>query len=134
MTQRPAKIWPSACTAIENRIRDKNVRLMEVTFCHFFGLTAPVIPSQVVGLANCSPVGRAKSSMKLLFNIEKDEETGVFVASWDDPQGGGITTQAESLDELGDAIDKAVRCHFVKRTAPRKVVLHFERDLGLQFA
>jgi predicted RNase H-like HicB family nuclease len=67
--------------------------------------------------------------------IERDEETDVFVASWDDPRGGGITTQAESLDELLIALKEAVRCHFEEcKTAPHKVSLHFETDPVLQLA
>lgn len=50
--------------------------------------------------------------MKLIFTVERDEETGGFTASWDDPRGGGITTQASSLAELSDAITQAVKCHF----------------------
>ena len=51
--------------------------------------------------------------MKLLeFTIEPDDKSGGFTASWDDPKGGGITTQAYSLAELPDAINEAVRCHF----------------------
>ena len=72
--------------------------------------------------------------MRIKFNIEHDEESGVFVASWDDPKGGGITTQAESLEKLEEAIIEALHCHFAKRTAPREVSLHFESDPVLQFA
>ena len=49
------------------------------------------------------------------FRIEQDEGSHVFVASWDDPGGGGITTQAETLPKLYDAIEQAVRCHFAGR-------------------
>jgi predicted RNase H-like HicB family nuclease len=66
--------------------------------------------------------------------IERDEDTGVFVAWWDDPQGGGITTQAESFQELIGAINAAFRCHFANRDIPHKVSLHFESDPELQFA
>ena len=58
--------------------------------------------------------------------VEQDRETGVLVASWDDPRGGGITTQADSLEKLPRAVREAFRCHFANRTAPRKVDLHFE--------
>jgi len=70
----------------------------------------------------------------LAFNIERDEEAGVFVASWDDPHGGGITTQAESLAALADAIRESVRCHFTDRPAPSEVTLHFKDDPVLQLA
>ena len=69
-----------------------------------------------------------------LLLTEFDEEAKVFVASWDNPCGGGITTQSESLEDLKDAILEALECHFEKRTTPRKVSLHFENDPILQFA
>jgi len=72
--------------------------------------------------------------MKATVKVEQDEETGVFVASWDDPRGGGITTQADSLEQLYDAVREAIRCHFANRTALREVSLHFERDPVLQVA
>ena len=73
--------------------------------------------------------------MKLLeFIIERDEGTGAFTASWDDPNGGGITTQAVSLAELPEAINEAVRCHFLDRKSPRRVALHFQHDPVLQLA
>jgi predicted RNase H-like HicB family nuclease len=51
--------------------------------------------------------------MKLLeFTVERDDTSGGFTAWWDDPKGGGITTQAYSLAELPKAIKEAVRCHF----------------------
>ena len=70
----------------------------------------------------------------LAFKIERDVEAGVLVASWDDPAGGGITTQARNLTELAEAIEEAVRCHFAGRSAPREVSLHFESDPVLQLA
>jgi predicted RNase H-like HicB family nuclease len=71
---------------------------------------------------------------RIRFKIERDEETGTFIASWDDPSGGGITTQAESLEKLEEAILDALHCHFADRTAPREVSLHFETDPVLQVA
>jgi hypothetical protein len=70
----------------------------------------------------------------LAFKIERDAEAGVLTASWDDPNGGGITTQAANLTELTEAIKESVRCHFAGRTAPRQVTLHFETDPILQLA
>ena len=52
----------------------------------------------------------------LAFKIERDVEAGVLVASWDDPEGGGITTQAKDLTELAEAIKESVRCHFAGRS------------------
>jgi predicted RNase H-like HicB family nuclease len=73
--------------------------------------------------------------MKLLeFTVERDEETGVFTASWDDPQGGGITTQATSLKELEKRLKEAVFCHFENRPSPKRARLSFEfhSELELQ--
>ncbi len=50
----------------------------------------------------------------LAFKIERDAEAGVLIASWDDPEGGGITTQADNLTELAEAIKESVRCHFCR--------------------
>jgi hypothetical protein len=62
--------------------------------------------------------------MKVLeFTVERDDKSAAFTASWDDPKGGGITTQAYSLAELPDAINEAVRCHFLNRKSPRQVAL-----------
>jgi hypothetical protein len=56
----------------------------------------------------------------LAFKIERDVEAGVLVASWNDSEGGGITTQAKNLTELAEAIKESVRCHFAGpiRAAP----------------
>lgn len=73
--------------------------------------------------------------MKLLqFTIERDDKSGAFTAWWDDPNGGGITTQADSLAELPKAIHEAVRCHFSEEKSPRQVALHFQHDPILQLA
>ena len=55
----------------------------------------------------------------LSFKIERDLEAGVLVASWDDPKGGGVTTQAKNLTELPEAIKESVRCYFAGRSAQR---------------
>ena len=70
----------------------------------------------------------------LAFTIERDPESGVFTAWWDDPDGGGITTQAATLAELSTAVIEAIRCHFVDRAAPREATLHFRDDPVLQLA
>jgi len=72
--------------------------------------------------------------IRVQFEIEQDEDADMFVASWDDPAGGGITTQARSLPELYSAIQESVRSHFADRTAPREVTLHFKNDPILQLA
>lgn len=67
--------------------------------------------------------------------IEQDEETGFYVASWDDPKGGGITTQGETMEELATNLREALKCHFATdRQAPGEVALHFVSDPVLQLA
>ena len=69
--------------------------------------------------------------LELVFAVEPDLESGLFVASWDDPAGGGITTQANTLAELTHAIKEAVACHFGDGPSPRRASLHFT-DAELQ--
>ncbi len=71
---------------------------------------------------------------RVQFEIEQDEDADMFVASWDDPAGGGITTQAKNLPELYNAIQESVRSHFGDRPGPREVTLHFKNDPILQLA
>lgn len=56
------------------------------------------------------------------------EDTGVLVAHWDDPQGGGLTTQAERLSDLEANIREAIEVHFDGSGSPIRVRLHFEND------
>ncbi len=65
---------------------------------------------------------------EIKFKVERDEEIGWFVASWDDPKGGGITTQGKDLKELQERVLEAVSCHFDGRKHPRSVRLHFVAD------
>ena len=37
---------------------------------------------------------------EIFFTIERDDESGVLVAYWDEPSGGGITRQGSDLAEL----------------------------------
>ena len=39
-------------------------------------------------------------------------EEGGFVATWDDPRGGGISTQGEDLGELQEMVRDAVEGYF----------------------
>ncbi len=61
--------------------------------------------------------------------VEHDEQSGWFIASWDDPDGcGGISTQGKDLGELQANIREAVRCHFGGATVPHVIRLHFATD------
>jgi hypothetical protein len=70
----------------------------------------------------------------ITFQVSRDQEAGVLVASWDDPAGGGITTQAENLNGLESAVRQALACHFDAGQAPRTVFLHFTEDPELSTA
>ena len=65
---------------------------------------------------------------EITLRVEHDEESGWLVASWDSPEGGGITTQGRDLRELQDQVQDAVRCHFEPGEAPRRIRLHFVSD------
>lgn len=62
---------------------------------------------------------------EITFTVSPCEESGVFVAAWDAPGGGGITTQGSSMDELRENIREAVACHFEDGDAPAGIRLHF---------
>ncbi|HVR37370.1 MAG TPA: hypothetical protein VMS21_16160 [Methylomirabilota bacterium] len=74
------------------------------------------------------------SEIKITFRVSRDEETGSLVASWDDPSGGGITTQAEDLKGLEAAVREAMACHFEPGKGPRTAALHFTEDPELSMA
>lgn len=65
---------------------------------------------------------------EIILTIEPDDESGWLVASWDDPKGGGITTQGKDLRELQDNVCEAIQCHFSDEQTPKKIRLHFVRD------
>ncbi len=66
---------------------------------------------------------------EIILTVEHDEDSGWFVASWDEPKGaGGITTQGKDLTELQANVREAVRCHFGKGKAPHAIRLHFLTD------
>jgi hypothetical protein len=73
---------------------------------------------------------------EILFNVERDEDSSYLVASWDDPRGGGITTQGADLRELQEMILDAANGYF--RAAgvpgPSRVKLHFVTDPELVLA
>lgn len=65
---------------------------------------------------------------EITLTVELDEESRMLVASWDDPQGGGISTQGKDLSQLQANITEAVACHFDKGKAPSRICLHFVND------
>lgn len=61
-------------------------------------------------------------------------ETKGCIARWDDPAGGGITTQGDSLGELDQMVRDAIEGYFFDRPAPIKIRLHFVEDPELAVA
>ena len=72
--------------------------------------------------------------MEVCFNLIPCEETGGYVARWDDPAGGGICTQGDSFADLEAMIRDAVEGYFVDQTKPNRIRLHFVHDPELAFA
>ena len=66
--------------------------------------------------------------MELVLTVTPCAETGGFVARWDDPAGGGITTQGDTLAELQTMVSDAVGGDFADGQAPSRVRLHFVQD------
>lgn len=77
--------------------------------------------------ASGKQMGRRAGEITL--TVERDEESGWLVASWDAPRGqGGITTQGKDLRELECNVREAVRCHFGNGKLPGRIRLHFVND------
>jgi predicted RNase H-like HicB family nuclease len=66
--------------------------------------------------------------VEITFSVEPCAETSGFVARWDDPAGGGITTQGDTLAELQTMVSDAVGGYFADGQAPSRVRLHFVQD------
>jgi len=61
--------------------------------------------------------------------VQRDEESGLLVAWWDDPAGaGGITTQGQDLRDLQEQITEAVAVHFDEGTAPQRIRIQHARE------
>ena len=73
----------------------------------------------------------------IVFNVSAEEEVGGWVARWDDPKGGGITTQGDTLAELEAMVRDAVKGYFEDHAAtdrPSRVQLHFAENPRLVLA
>ena len=71
---------------------------------------------------------------KIAFTITSCHETGGYVARWDDPAGGGITTQGDDFGELDSMLRDAVDGYFSERPRPDRIQLHFVEDPELAMA
>lgn len=65
---------------------------------------------------------------EIVFVVEKDAEGRGFSASWDAPEGGGITTEGRALSDLEANIIEAVRLYFEEGPIPQAIRLHFVED------
>ncbi len=65
---------------------------------------------------------------EITLTVERDEQSGSLVASWDARGGGGITTEGRDLVELQAHVKEAVRCHFDRGEIPVVIRLHFLTD------
>jgi predicted RNase H-like HicB family nuclease len=66
---------------------------------------------------------------EITLQVQRDEESGWLVASWDDPDGtGGITTQGRDLRDLQEQITEAVAVHFDAGSVPCRIRIHFVSD------
>jgi hypothetical protein len=68
------------------------------------------------------------NATEIVFAVEPCPATGGYVARWDAPGGGGITTQGDSFGELDVMIADAVSGYFEPGQRPRSVRLHFSQD------
>jgi len=63
---------------------------------------------------------------EIIFEVREDETDGGYTAS---ALGGGIHTEAETIDELRQNVREAVDCYFEDPLkAPSIIRLHFVRD------
>ncbi len=69
---------------------------------------------------------------EIIFQVEEDPVDGRWVAQ---ALGEGVTTQADTIDELKSMIRDALRCHFDREEdIPALIRLHFVRDEVIAFA
>jgi hypothetical protein len=68
------------------------------------------------------------NAVEIIFAVEPCAATGGYVARWDAPGGGGITTQGDSFAELDVMIGDAVSGYFEPDQRPKSVRLHFSQD------
>ncbi|MEI6786666.1 MAG: 2-oxoisovalerate dehydrogenase [Verrucomicrobiota bacterium] len=61
---------------------------------------------------------------QIIFEVEPCAETGGYVARWDAPRGGGITTQGDSFAELDAMIADAVGACFEPKQRPKRIRLY----------
>ena len=64
--------------------------------------------------------------MEIIFQVSEDLVDGGYLAA---AIGHGITTEADTIDDLRTMVKEAVQCHFHDSTEKPKIIrLHFVRD------
>ena len=64
--------------------------------------------------------------MEIIFEVSEDPVDGGYVAT---AIGHGITTEADTIDDLRTMVKEAVQCHFYDAAEKPKIIrLHFVRD------
>jgi hypothetical protein len=64
--------------------------------------------------------------VEIIFQVSEDPVDGGYVAA---AIGHGITTEADTIDDLRTMVKEAVQCHFHDSTEkPQIIRLHFVRD------
>jgi predicted RNase H-like HicB family nuclease len=64
--------------------------------------------------------------VEIIFQVSEDPVDGGYVAA---AIGRGITTEADTIDDLRTMVKEAVQCHFHDATEKPKIIrLHFVRD------
>jgi predicted RNase H-like HicB family nuclease len=64
--------------------------------------------------------------VEIIFQVSEDPVDGGYVAA---AIGHGITTEADTIDDLRTMVKEAVQCHFHDSTEKPKIIrLHFVRE------
>jgi len=67
---------------------------------------------------------REMAESEIIFAIQESPEGGYEAKALGHP----IYTQADTLEELKEMVQDAVRCHFEEETRPRVIRLHLVKD------
>lgn len=90
--------------------------------------------AEISPLHNPAQTKHIQAMTEITLQVTACGETGGYVARWDDPGGGGITTQGDPLEELNLMVTDAVKGYFEPGQHPRRVRLHFAEDPALLLA
>lgn len=72
-------------------------------------------------------VSSVSGMQEIVFEVIQEADGG-YVARWDDPRGGGITTQGDTLADLQAMVTDAVSGYFNPGEVPLRLRLHFAQD------